>query len=374
MEQIEAIQEGSKGVCRLPGPRVPLSGLLWPPPLGSLAGRGRRPGPRGCRWPTGVRPCFGLITSPQSKSTSDLKAAIRQGRLFRKTAHQKPSVATQGPSTRVRAEGGHVPAAPHRRPTPSAGHGARVPRVRVGAPQPPAHAQTRRLASSRCCARRPRGGLSASRPAPPSFATPRRCGRTLSHAPPAGSPCRYTHPGVALCTLTPGAAVEGSWEWDTASQSPTPAWAKGQGSCHTLRGLREAKARPTPGQAGQARAGPATSVRRQGCPPPRPCRGPGPSPHTTVLSPRSPGATETRAPLAAQRWEPSQLQRGSPCPCYRQETRAQTDSSRVLDPGLLTSDALGRPAAPPPTHRGGHGVGSWAPGSPPWSSRARRSR
>lgn len=206
--------------------------------------------------------------------------------------------------------------------------------------------------------------LTPSSPLPPSFATPRRCGHTRSHAPPAGSPRGYTHPGVAPCTLTPGAAVEGSWGWDTASQSPTPAWAKGQGSCHTLRGSREAKARPTPGQAGQARAGPATSEPRQGCP----------SPHTTVLSPRSPGATETRAPSAAQCWEPSQPRRGSPCPCHRQETRAQTDSSRAPDPGLPTSDALGRPAAPPPTHRGGHGVGSWASGSPPWSSGARRSR
>lgn len=78
--------------------------------------------------------------------------------------------------------------------------------------------------------------------------------------------------------------------------------------------------------------------------------------------------------LCRQRWEPSQPRRGSPCPCHRQETRAQTDSSRAPDPGLLTSDALGRPAAPLPTHRGGHGAGSWASGSPPWSSGARRSR
>lgn len=51
MEQIEAIQEGLKGVCRLPGPGVPLSGLLWPPPLGPLAGRGRRPGLQQARPP-----------------------------------------------------------------------------------------------------------------------------------------------------------------------------------------------------------------------------------------------------------------------------------------------------------------------------------
>lgn len=178
-------------MCRLPGPRVPLLGLLWPPSppraparpargpgaagpvsvhLGQEARPAAGPGPRGCCCLTDVRPCFGLITtSLQSKNTLDLKAAIRQRWLFRKTAHQKPSITSQGSSTRVRTEGGHVLATLHCRhvaaacPLPGTGH-AWLWRTRGRAPTFRGRALMRLLASTRCCAQRPRGDMSTSHP------------------------------------------------------------------------------------------------------------------------------------------------------------------------------------------------------------------
>lgn len=162
---------------------------------------------------------------------------------------------------------------------------------------------------------------------------------------------------------------------DTASQSPTPAW--GQGSrvmpCPVVSAGGQGQGKQARQRAGATTSMLTAGVGGRGAP----CPG-----RAGALAPRHAPQSCLREVLEPQSLElPQPPCTGSPhspgggvlCPCHRQETRAQmgrgtaqTDSSRMPDPGLLASDALGHPAAPLPAHGGGHG--GEGNGHPLWSS------
>lgn len=115
MEQIEYTTKGRRVCAGSQAPGAPTRPARGPGAAGPASVRpGQQAGPLRLLL-SDRRPAlfWSHCDVPAEQNTLDLEAAIRQRWLFRKTAHQKPGVATQGSSTRVRADAGHVPAARH---------------------------------------------------------------------------------------------------------------------------------------------------------------------------------------------------------------------------------------------------------------------